>query len=149
MEKEKSINIRIQSIEETSVNNNCGGKDLSGLSENALVFQFKVNAEVSLAKKAITVTVAIKYKFDNMDLFQAECVVCFLVDNLEDILTYDKSNNTVTFSFDVIPTLVNASFGTLRGIVYKETKNGPLEKYPVPLIPMKVLVEKCAVSMME
>ena len=84
-----------------------------------------------------------------MDLFQADCLVCFLVDNLEDILTYDKSNNTVTFSFDVIPTLVNASFGTLRGVVYKETKNGPLEKYPMPLIPMKVLVEKCAVSMVD
>ncbi len=149
MEKEKTLNIKIQSIKETSVFNNCGSKNVESLSEDSLGFQFKVGAEVCFTKNTISVTEAIKYKLDNVDLFQAECVVCFFVDNLEDIITYDKSSNTISLSFDVIPTLVNASFGTLRGIVYKETINGPLEKYPVPLVPMKVLVERCAVSVVD
>lgn len=149
MEKEKSINIKIQSVEETLVNNNCGGKNLDGLSEDSLGFQFRVGAEVCLAKKTISVVEAIRYKFKNVELFQAECEVRFLIDDLEGILNYDKDSNTVTFSFNVIPTLVNAAFGTLRGIVYKETKNGPLEKYPVPLVPMNALVEKCSLSIVD
>ena len=123
--------------------------DLAGLTEDALVFQFKVGAAINAAKETVAVSISIRYRFKNADLFQAGAKVVFEVSSLDDIVTHDKNNNTVTFSYDIIPTLVNASFGTLRGIVYKETKNTPLEKYPLPLMPMKVLVEKCIVAVEE
>ena len=84
-----------------------------------------------------------------MDLFQAESKTVFVVNSLNEIINRDDSKNTITFSFDIVPTLVGASYSTLRGIVYKETKNGPLEKYPMPLMPMNVLVEKCVFSVEE
>lgn len=149
MEKGKPINIKICSVEETRVENNCGVKDLGGLSEDALVFQFKVNASINVVKKTITVFISIRFKFENEDLFQAGAKVVFEVSPLDEIVSHDKENNTVTFSYDIIPTLVNASYGTLRGIVYKETKNTPLERYPIPLMPMKVLVDKCIVAVEE
>lgn len=149
MEKEKPISIRICSVEETRVENNCGIKDLAGLTEDSLAFQFKVNTAINLVNETITVFVSIRYKFENADLFQAGTKVVFEVSSLDKMVTRDSDNNTVTFSYDIIPTLVNASYGTLRGIVYKETKNTPLEKYPIPLMPMKVLVDKCVVAVEE
>ncbi len=149
MEKEKAINIKLLAVEETRIVNNCGGKDLSGLSEDVLGFQFKVDAKVNPAKEAITIDIAIRYRYENADLFLAGSKTLFIVNSLEDIITRDDSQNTITFSFDIVPTLVGASYSTLRGIVYKETKNGPLEKYPMPLMPMKVLVEKCSFSIEE
>lgn len=149
MEKEKSINIKLLSVEETGIFNNCGGKDLTDLSEDVLTFQFKVDATVNLAKETIAINMAIRYRYENADLFQAESRTVFVVNSLDEMITRDDSKNTITFSFDIVPTLVGASYSTLRGIVYKETKNGPLEKYPLPLMPMKVLVDKCVFSVEE
>ena len=149
MEKGKPINIRISSVEETRVENNCGVIDLARLTEDALVFQFKVNATINVAKETVAVFVSIRYRFENADLFQAGAKVVFEVSSLNEIVSHDKDNNTVTFTYDIIPTLVNASYGTLRGIVYKETKYTPLEKYPIPLLPMRVLVDKCIVAVEE
>jgi len=149
MEKEKPINIKLLSVEETSIVNNCGGKDLTDLSEDVLGFQFKVDSMINLAKETMTVNTTIRYRYNNADLFQAGSKTVFVVTSLNEIVTRDDSKNTITFSFDIVPTLVGASYSTLRGIVYKETKNGPLEKYPVPLMPMKVLVEKCVFSVEE
>ena len=143
VEKEKPINIKLLSVEQTSIVNNCGGKDLADLSEDVLAFQFKVDATINLVRETITINTAIRYRYNNADLFQAESKTTFVVNSLDEIITRDDSKNTITFSFDIVPTLVGASYSTLRGIVYKETKNGPLEKYPMPLMPMKVLVEKC------
>ena len=149
MEKEKPINIKLLSVEETSIVNNCGGKDLTDLSEDVLGFQFKVDSMINLAKETMTVNITIRYRYNNADLFQAGSKTVFVVTSLNEIVTRDDSKNTITFSFDIVPTLVGASYSTLLGIVYKETKNGPLEKYPVPLMPMKVLVEKCVFSVEE
>ena len=149
MEKEKPINIKLLTVEETRIVNNCGIKDLSSLSEDVLGFQFKVDAKVNSAKETITIDMAIRYRYENADLFLAGSKTIFVVNSLGEIITRDDSNNTITFSFDIVPTLVGASYSTLRGIVYKETKNGPLEKYPMPLMPMKVLVEKCSFSIEE
>lgn len=149
MEKEKPINIKLLTVEETRIVNNCGIKDLSSLSEDVLGFQFKVDAKVNSAKETITIDMAIRYRYENADLFLAGSKTIFVVNSLGEIITRDDSNNTITFSFDIVPTLVGASYSTLRGIVYKETKNGPLEKYPMPLMPMKVLVEKCSFSFEE
>lgn len=149
MEKEKPINIKMLSVEETSIVNNCGGKDLTDLSEDVLVFQFKVDATINLLKETMTVDITIRYRYNNVDLFQAGSKTVFVVTSLNEIVTRDDSKNTITFSFDIVPTMVGASYSTLRGIVYKETKNGPLEKYPIPLMPMKVLVEKCVFSVEE
>lgn len=149
MEKEKPINIKLLTVEETRIVNNCGIKDLSSLSEDVLGFQFKVDAKVNSAKETITIDMAIRYRYENADLFLAGSKTIFVVNSLGEIITRDDSNNTITFSFDIVPTLVGASYSTLRGIVYKETKNGPLEKYPIPLMPMKVLVEKCSFSIEE
>ena len=149
MEKEKPINIKLLSVEETSIVNNCGGKDLTDLSEDVLMFQFKVDATVNLVKETMAVNMAIRYRYNNTDLFQAESKTVFVVNSLNDIINRDDIKNTITFSFDIVPTLVGASYSTLRGIVYKETKNGPLEKYPMPLMSTKVLGEKCVFSVEE
>lgn len=149
MEKEKPINIKLLSVEETSIVNNCGGKDLTDLSEDVLMFQFKVDATVNLVKETMAVNMAIRYRYNNTDLFQAESKMVFVVNSLNDIINRNDSKNTITFSFDIVPTLVGASYSTLRGIVYKETKNGPLEKYPMPLMSTKVLGEKCIFSVEE
>lgn len=149
MEKEKPINIKLFNVEELRTVNNCGGKDLAGLSEDTLVFQFKVNAIMNLSKDTIAIFMAIRYKYENAELFQAESKMVFVVNPLNEIITRDDGKNTITFSYDIMPTLVGASYSTLRGIVFKETQNEPLEKFPLPLMPMKALIEKCIISVEE
>ena len=149
MEKEKPINIKLLAVEETRVDNSCGSKNLTELSEDLLGFQFKVNAVVNTAEETITINMSIRYRYEDVDLFQAESKTIFLVSSLDEIITRDDNDNTITFSYDIVPTLVGASYSTLRGIVFKETKNGPLGKYPMPLMPTKVLVEKCTFFMEE
>lgn len=149
MEKEKPINIKLLSVEELRTVNNFGGKDLAGLSEDTLVFQFKVNATINQSTDTIAIFMAIRYKYENAELFQAESKTVFAINSLNEIITRDDTKNTITFSYDIMPTLVGASYSTLRGIVFKETQNEPLEKFPMPLLPMKVLVEKCTITVEE
>ncbi len=149
MEQTKSVSMYLLSIEETKVINNIGGKDLSNLSEKNLNIHFLIHSEVYKTNDEIHVSCAIKYTYDNQELFLAESKNKYHVEDLSDLVIKNDNDNTVGFKYDIIPTLINVSYGTLRGIVYKETKNSPLEKYPVPLIPLNILTEKSSLSIVE
>lgn len=149
MEQAQSVSMYLLSIEETKIINNIGGKDLANMTENNLNIHFRIHSEVYKEKDEIHVNCAIKYTYENQELFLAESKNKFHVDDLSNLIIKNDNDNTVGFKYDIIPTLINISYGTLRGIVYKETKNSPLEKYPVPLIPLNVLTEKSSLSIVE
>ncbi len=149
MEQTQSVSMYLLSIEDTRININTGGKDLANLSVNNLNIHFLIHTEVYKAKDEIHVNCAIKYTYENQELFFAKSKNKFHVDDLANLIIKNDNDNTVGFKYDIIPTLINISYGTLRGIVYMATKNNPLEKYPVPLIPLNVLTEKSSLSIVE
>lgn len=149
MEQEKQINMQLVSVKETAVKNNCGGKDLSNLTPNDLFFQFKAHIKINRSNDIITVMTGAKYSYNNQELLLVESDTVFKIEQLKEIVTQDPNKNEISFSYDMIPILLNISYGTLRGIVYKETQNGPLEAYPMPMIPTKVLTEKSYISIEE
>ena len=149
MEQDKQINMQLLSVKETAVKNSCGGKDLSNLTPDNLFFQFKIEIKINRLKETITVLTGAKYSYNNQELLLVESNTEFKVEQLKEIVTQNPDKNEINFSFDIIPVLLNISYGTLRGIVYKETQNGPLEAYPMPMIPTKVLTEKSYISIEE
>lgn len=149
MEQDKQINMQLLSVRETAVRNSCGGKDLSNLKPENLFFQFKTHVKINRAKDTITVLTGAKYSYNGQELLLVESDTVFKVEQLDEIVTQDPDKNEINFSFDIIPVLLSISYGTLRGIVYKETQKGPLESYPMPMIPTKVLTEKSYIAIEE
>ena len=149
MEQTQSISMYLDSIKETKIINNIGDKDLTNLSRTNLNISFLINSVVFKAKDEIHVDCAIKYIYNNQELFLVEIINVYHVDDLSSIVIKNVNDNTVGFKYDIIPVLINISYGTLRGIVYKETINSKLEDYPVPLIPLNVLTEKSSLTIVE
>ncbi len=57
---------------------------------------------------------------------------------LKDIVQLDDDKGIKTNSPQIVDTLVNVSYGTLRGILYKNLSNTPYSKVYLPLIPSNV-----------
>ena len=149
MEQAQSVSMYLDSIKETKIINNIGDKDLTNLSRNNLNISFLINSEVYKTKDEIHVSCAIKYIYNGQELFLVEIKNVYHVDDLSSIVNKNENDNTVGFKYDIIPVLISVSYGTLRGIVYKETINTKLEGYPVPLIPLNILTEKSSLSIIE
>lgn len=146
METQKTINIRLLCINGEQVINSIGKKDLSGLNEDNLVYQFKNETLLNLSDDLVTVTSGMRYVYNQNELFQVGASVTFKVLNLKDFVAQDEEKSTITFAFNFLPTLISAAIGVLRGILYKETKGTELEKYPMPLLPVDLLMEKNVVT---
>ena len=142
MDKQKSYQVRLLSVDENQVLNYLGNRSIDGLNEETLVFQFKLDTKLKLINRMVAIRTAIKYVFEGKDLLQVENTLAFEVDRLEEIVTKNEENGTLSFSVDILPTFISVAFGTLRGMVYKETKGTVLENYPIPLISMETLKEK-------
>lgn len=146
METQKTINIRLLCINGEQVINSIGKKDLSGLNEDNLVYQFKNETLLNLSDDLVTITSGMRYVYNQNELFQVGASVTFKVLNLKDFVAQDEEKSTITFAFNFLPTLISAAIGVLRGILYKETKGTELEKYPMPLLPVDLLMEKNVVT---
>ena len=142
MDKQKSYQIRLLSVDENQVLNYLGNRSIDGLNEETLVFQFKLDTKLKLINHMVAIRTAIKYVFEGKDLLQVENTLEFEVDRFEEIVTKNEEDGTLSFSVDILPTFISVAFGTLRGMVYKETKGTVLENYPIPLISMETLKEK-------
>lgn len=146
METQKTINIRLLCINGEQVINSIGKKNLSGLNEDNLVYQFKNETLLNLSDDLVTITSGMRYVYNQNELFQVGASVTFKVLNLKDFVAQDEEKSTITFAFNFLPTLISAAIGVLRGILYKETKGTELEKYPMPLLPVDLLMEKNVVT---
>lgn len=146
METQKTINIRLLCINGEQVINSIGKKDLSDLNEDNLVYQFKNETLLNLSDDLVTITSGMRYVYNQNELFQVGASVTFKVLNLKDFVAQDEEKSTITFAFNFLPTLISAAIGVLRGILYKETKGTELEKYPMPLLPVDLLMEKNVVT---
>jgi len=119
------------------------------LSSDDIRFQFKVDVVFNLREDTISVTPFVRYKLKDSDILNANASFEYKVPELKSITSFNKDTGEIKQKADIVPTLVSASFSSLRGIVYFATKGGPLERYPVPLVGISVLVQNLGVSIIE
>ena len=146
MDNQKSYQIKLLTVSENRVLNRLGGTDYEGLTEENLIFQFKLGTELQMKERIVVLKAAVKYVFEGKEMLQVEDALSFEVEGLEEIVTINKSDDTLVFSVDILPTFISVAFGALRGMVYKETKGTVLESYPLPLIPMESLKERNVIT---
>ena len=146
MDNQKSYQIKLLTVSENRVLDRLGGTDYEGLTEENLIFQFKLGTELQMKERIVVLKAAVKYVFEGKEMLQVEDALSFEVEGLEEIVTINKSDDTLVFSVDILPTFISVAFGALRGMVYKETKGTVLESYPLPLIPMESLKERNVIT---
>ncbi|MCQ2287150.1 MAG: hypothetical protein MJZ76_09825 [Bacteroidales bacterium] len=146
METQKTFNIRLLSINGEQIINSLAKRDLSGLNEDNLVYQFRNETTLNLSDDLVTITSGIRYMYNQNELFQVQASVTYKVLNLNEIVEQDEEKSTITLAADFLPTLISAAVGVIRGILFKETKGTVLEKYPLPLLPIKLLMEKNVIT---
>ena len=146
MDNQKSYQIKLLTVSENRVLDRLGGTDYEGLSEENLIFQFKLGTELQMKERIVVLKAAVKYVFEGKEMLQVEDALRFEVEGLEEIVTINKDTDTLVFSVDILPTFISVAFGALRGMVYKETKGTVLESYPLPLISMESLKERNVIT---
>lgn len=149
MEDSNNIKFRLVSIVNEKTTTIPEDVDLSLVSEESLQFQYKVGTMIKLAENTITVVPGIRYMFGGSVLFESCVEFNYSVLSLDAVMDVDKENKKLNMKVDIIPTLLGASYSSLRGIVYARTLATPLEKYPIPMIDINTLLSKNGISVIE
>ena len=149
MEEKTPISFRLNSIldESTSIKIT---KDITNqLSLETLRFQFKVNVELDLHNDKVSVTPFVRYKCKETEILSSSATFIYDIPGLKNNTDYDKTSGEINQQADIIPTLVSASFSSMRGIIFYATKNNILNSYPLPLVGLDSLLHKLGISVIE
>ena len=149
MEDPNNIKFRLVSIANEKTTTIPEGVDLSSISEESLQFQYKIGTVIKLTENTITVIPSIRYMFGGTVLFESRAEFNYSVLSLDAVMDVDKENKKLNMKVNIFPTLLGASYSSLRGIVYARTLATPLEKYPIPMIDINTLLSKNGISVME
>lgn len=149
MADKQNILFRLRSIENESTTDNISAIDLSQLSGDNLVFQYKMETLVKLSSDEIIAIPSIKYSYEGHSLFEITVHFVFSVQNLKSIIKLDAERNEINVSADIFPTIVSASYSSLRGIVYARTIDTPLNVFPIPMIEISTLMSKNGINVIE
>lgn len=149
MADKQNVLFRLSSINGETISNNIANVDLSNLSGDNLVFQYRMETEIRLSANEIVVIPSIKYSYDRKTLLEMNAHFVFSVQNLKSIIQLDTEKNEINVSADIFPTIVSASYSSLRGLVHARTEGTPLADYPLPMIEIGVLMSKNGINVEE
>ncbi len=149
MEDPNNIKFRLVSISNEKTTTIPGDVDLASISEESLQFQYKIGTIIKFAENTITVVPSIRYMFEGAVLFESSAEFNYSVLSLDAVMDVDKENKKLNMKVNIFPSLLDAAYSSLRGIVYARTLTTPLEKYPLPMIDINTLLSKNGISVME
>lgn len=111
--------------------------DSSLLPSNDIVDRLKVNhlidTEIDTNSHKLTVDAGVKYFFVEQTLCELIISIVFLLEPFDSLIKIDSDQRTISFSAEFIPTLLNAAYGTLRGVLSEKTKGTPLAAFPLQM----------------
>lgn len=139
MEQEIKIRFSIDGIEEKSF-------ELSSsiphqIDAGSLQVRYLIETEILRTQEKARVMAGVKYSTAEDSLCELIISMVFMVEPFADIIKIDEAKNTVSFTKEIIPTLLNITFGTLRGVLFEKTKGTALAGFPLPPVSMPKLVE--------
>lgn len=136
------IKFSLESIAETEYRFNFDF-DYATFDDSKIHYQFSQN----LKKKDsdilnVSASVRLVYGDDDIELLRNTVMLTFYVSPLDEILVSKDDESYESKHQDVIDTFLNITIGSLRGILYKNTKETPLKKVVLPLIPRDMFHKK-------
>lgn len=149
MEEQVQISFKLNSISSEFTTLNIQNENVMSISSDILRFQFKINVELNLHDEIINVIPFVRYKCKDIEILKSEALFSFDVPGLKSNTLYVKETGEIQQKADIIPTLVSASFSSMRGIIYSATKDSILKNYPLPLVGMDSLLQKIGISVVE
>lgn len=146
MVDKQNVLFKLSSINSESLINNIANIDLSHLTGDNLVFQFKMETFIRLSSDEIVAIPGIKYVYKGQTLLEMTVHFVFSVQNLKSIIELDFEKNEIKVSADILPNIISASYSSLRGIAYARTEGTPLAEFPIPMIEIGTLMSKNGIN---
>lgn len=139
MENEMKIRFGIDAIEEQNFKLSDSIPD--GIRAEELKLRYLIETEILRSEEKVKMSVGVLYAREEKPVCELIVDTVYTLMPFSDIVDIDESQKTVSFKSEVLQTLLGASFGILRGVLFEKTKCTPLAAFPLPLIPMPALVE--------
>lgn len=133
MAEERKITFSLQSIHEEKFE----------MMEKSPIRELRVyhlmETEIHPQEEMIYVRSGIRYS--NEEDVLCECVIGiqFGLEDFNSIIHIDEDSKRINFSSSFIPTFLNMTYGTLRGVLFEKVKDTYLSAYPLPPISMQEL----------
>ena len=133
MAEERKITFSLQSIHEETFEMKVKS------SINELRVHHLMETELHPKEETLYVRSGIRYS-DEEDVL-CECVIGiqFGLEDFNSIIHIDEDSKRINFSSSFIPTFLNMTYGTLRGVLFEKVKDTYLSSYPLPPISMQEL----------
>lgn len=131
MDNNKILAIRIRSISEIKFSMTSGliGSEDRG---NELQLGFKNHIEPDFKKNLVQFDFGVMYSLGNETILECIYAFEFEIPNLELFLGINAEGKLIDNG--VIPHLISAAIGTMRGILVVKTAGTDLSKYPLPIM---------------
>lgn len=149
METKNNIKYRIDSINQEEFSLNIEGVDLSNMNDLTLKFQYKMETLLKMNEDLILVKPSVRLLYNESPVLTASVIVSYSVQTLDNAFSIDRDNQQINIKADILPSFIGAAYSTLRGIVYARTIDTPLATYPIPMIELRTLISKNAISVEE
>lgn len=133
MAEERKVTFSLQSIHEEKFE----------MMEKSPIRELRVyhlmETEIHPQKETIYVRSGIRYS--NEEDVLCECVIGiqYGLEDFNSIIHIDEDSKRINFSSSFIPTFLNMTYGTLRGVLFEKVKGTYLSSYPLPPISMQEL----------
>jgi hypothetical protein len=113
------------------------------LSEKELGIEAGIKFSPDINDGTIEIGAFVKYMDDKEELTSLDISVVFKVEQLSKIVK-DVEGSIQTSNPQFIMSLVNVALGILRGVLFTRLKDTYLSKFPLPIIPLKDLINEIA-----
>lgn len=137
MKTEKKTRFSIDSIEEEEFYISEQMPELSA----QIVAQSLQETDISLHDEIIKVRSGIRYSIESKVVCSCIISIRFHLFDLDSWITIHKGQKSISITSDFMPTLLNITYGALRGALFERTKGTTMEKYPLPLLSMDELIK--------
>ena len=139
MENEIKIRMGIESIQEQKYK--MAASIPEQIDPGKLQLRNLVETEILRGEEKVRVTVGADYVLGDESLSELVVTTTFLLGPFSEIVIIDEEKKKISFNPGVLQTFLGSTVGILRGVLFEKTKGTPLADFPLPLIPMTVLVD--------
>lgn len=130
MDSDRRIEISLLSLKEESFS------IVDDLPESisGITLQYLLETGIFTSANRIVLRAGVRYNSNDNRLCELVLRIQYSISELASIVSIDEDMKEIRFSCDIIPVLLNAAFGSLRGALYERVKGTIIESYPLPLI---------------
>ncbi len=149
MEEKATVRFRLVSIDNESIKQNFNKDVPKSLNEQTLKFQYKISTVIKMSEDVIVVIPSMRYLYDDDVIFEASAEFVYAVRTLAAAIDVDKENRKINVKSNIFPSLLGASYSTLRGMAFARTKETPLARFPAPMVEVDALLGRNGISVVD